>query len=225
MTRHLHREIRNIEKKILGLSAVVQQNVERSVRALVERDRRLAAEAMRVDDEEIDTTEVIIEEDCLKILALHQPVASDLRFLISVLKINNDLERIGDMAVNIAERADYLADTCAEDPPIDIRPMCQKTQEMLRRSLDALVNLDADMARSVLAQDDEVDELNRANYAAIQDRIRSNPDQIEPLMHYLAVSRHLERIADHATNIAEDVIYMVAGEIVRHRATDYHSQF
>ena len=225
MTRHLHREIENLKQQILSLSAVVEENVQRSVRALVNRDETLAAEAVRLDEDKVDRTEVDVEEECLKILALHQPVASDLRFIIAVLKINNDLERVGDMAVNIAERAEHLAKACPVEVPIDIRAMCEKAQSMLKRSLDALVNLDADLARGVCAQDDEVDELNRANYAAIQERIRTHPDDIEYLMHILAVSRHLERIADHATNIAEDVLYMVEGEIVRHRAADYDSQF
>ncbi|MGQ9731462.1 MAG: phosphate signaling complex protein PhoU [Candidatus Zipacnadales bacterium] len=225
MTSHLHREIENLKKKLLALSALVEDNLRRSVRALITRDRALAAEAVRVDDEQIDISEVDVEEDSLKILALHQPVATDLRFIIAVLKINNDLERVGDMAVNIAERADYLAQTGPVEIPIDIRTMCEKAQAMLRQSLDALINMDANLARQVCANDDEVDDLNRANYAAVQDRIRAHPDDIECLMHILAVSRHLERIADHATNIAEDVIYMVEGEIVRHRSRDYGSQF
>ncbi|MBM3475759.1 MAG: phosphate signaling complex protein PhoU [Armatimonadetes bacterium] len=225
MSRHLHREVENLKQQILALSAVVEENVQRSVRALVDRDLARAAEAIRIDDEQIDQAEVDVEEECLKILALHQPVASDLRFIIAVLKINSDIERVGDMAVNIAERADYLAKACYVEAPVDIRAMCEKAQSMLKGSLDALVNLDADLARRVCAQDDEVDNLNRDNYAAIQDRIRQFPEEIECLMHILAVSRHLERIADHATNIAEDVVYMVEGEIVRHRAKDYATQF
>jgi len=225
MPTHLHREIERLKQQILALSAVVEENVQRSVHALVERDTALAAEAIRLDDDEVDTAEVDVEEECLKILALYQPVASDLRFIIAVLKINGDLERIGDMAVNIAERANFLSGACPVDVPIDIRTMCERAQSMLKRSLDALVNLDSALAREVCAGDDEVDELNRRNYAAIQEGMRANPDDIECLMHYLAVSRHLERIGDHATNIAEDVIYMVEGEIARHRSADYETQF
>ncbi|MBM3497457.1 MAG: phosphate signaling complex protein PhoU [Armatimonadetes bacterium] len=225
MARHLDREIQQLKQLLLALSAVVEENLQRSVKALVDRDETLAREAMRVDEEQVDHAEVEVEEECLKVLALHQPVASDLRLIIAVLKINSDLERIGDMAVNIAERAVYLHQACAVELPIDIRAMCAKAQLMLKQSLDALVNLDAALALRVCAGDDEVDELNRANYEAIQARIRQAPDETECLMHYLAVSRHLERIADHATNIAEDVIYMVEGEIVRHHAADYRSQF
>jgi phosphate transport system protein len=225
MTSHLHREIENLKRQILGLSAVVEENVQRSVRALVNRDPALAAEAIRTDGEKVDMEEVNVEEECLKILALHQPVASDLRFIIAILKINNDLERVGDMAVNIAERAVFLSTAPPLELPIDIRAMCEKAQGMLKRSLDALVNRDPDLAREVCAQDDEVDEMNRANYQAIQDRMRTHPDEIECLMHFLAISRHLERVADHATNISEDVIYMVEGEIARHRSADYDTQF
>ncbi len=225
MTRHLDREIERLKRMLLGLSAVVEENVQRSVRALVRRDEALAREAIRLDDEAVDGAEVEVEEECLKALALHQPVASDLRFIIAVLKINADLERVGDMAVNIAERAVFLSEASPLDLPIDMRTMCEKAQSMLKRSLDALVNLDAKLAWEVCGDDDEVDELNRASYDAIQTRIRENPAEVECLMHFLAVARHLERIADHATNIAEDVIYMVDGQIVRHRARDYRSQF
>jgi phosphate transport system protein len=225
MARHLDREVDRLKQMLLALSAVVEENLQRSVRALVSRDESLAREAVQVDEDAVDGAEVEVEEECLKILALHQPVASDLRFIIAVLKINSDLERVGDMAVNIAERALYLHQACAVEPPIDIRTMCEKAQAMLKRSLDALVNLDAALALRVCAADDEVDELNRANYDAIQARILEVPEETECLMHFLAVSRHLERVADHATNIAEDVIYMVEGEIVRHHAADYRSQF
>ena len=225
MARHLDREIERLKRMLLALSAVVEENVQRSVRALVNHDEALAREAVDADEEQIDGAEVEVEEECLKVLALHQPVASDLRFIIAVLKINSDLERVGDMAANVAERALYLSHACPVDLPIDIRAMCEQAQSMLKRSLDALVNLDAQLALQVCADDDGVDELNRANYDAIQARIREAPDEVECLLHFLAVSRHLERIADHATNIAEDVIYMVEGEIVRHHAADYRSQF
>jgi phosphate transport system protein len=214
----------NLKRRFLALSAVVEENVQRAIKALVTRDPTLAAEVIRIDDERIDGAEVDVEEECLKILALHQPVASDLRFIICVLKINNDLERVGDKAVNIAERAAYMADTCPVEAPFDIPAMAVKSQSMLKRSLDALVNLDVPLAREVLAEDDEMDCINRNNYLAIQDRMRADAAQVEGMMHYLAVSRQLERIADHATNIAEDVIYMAEGEIVRHRAADYQSQ-
>jgi phosphate transport system protein len=165
--------------------------------------------------------EVGVEEDCLKILALHQPVAIDLRFIVAVLKINNDLERIGDLAVNIAERSAFLS----KHPPfgfsLGLVEMADRAQDMLKHSLDALINLDSGLAQEVCAADDEIDAMNRQMYLKIQDAIRSNPGKLESLIHLLSVSRHLERIADHATNIAEDVIYMVEGRIARHRTEDY----
>jgi len=225
MTSHLHREIEHLKKRILSLSAVVEESVRRAVRALEERDSDLAQQVIRDDDVVVDQAEVDVEEDCLKILALHQPVATDLRFIIAVLKINNDLERVGDTAVNIAERAAFLAGQAPLAVPPIIREMSERAQSMLRRSLDALVNMDASLAGQVFAEDDAVDDLNRQIYADVQRRIAEHPGELERLMHLLGVARHLERTADHATNIAEDVIYMVSGEIVRHKATDYKSQF
>lgn len=164
-----------------------------------------------------------VEEDCLKILALHQPVAIDLRYIISVLKINNDLERTGDLAVNIAERAAFLATQERLEIPFDFSGMAEKAQSMLKRSLDALVKMDADLAREVCASGDEVDAINRDMYIQVQEGIRKHPKRLECLVHILSVSRHLERVADLATNIAEDVIYVIKGEIVRHRTEDYDS--
>jgi phosphate transport system protein len=220
MTLHFMREIERLKKRILSLSAIVEQRVRQAVKAVEERDGQLARQVID-GDAEIDHAEVEVEEDCLKILALHQPVAVDLRFIVAVLKINNDLERIGDFAVNIAERAAYLA---AHDTPavlLDFPGMAAKGQAMLRDSLDALVNLDPVLARQVCADDDEVDAINRQIYEEVKREIRQRPESLEPLIHLLSISRHIERIADLATNIAEDVIYMVKGEIVRHRAEDY----
>ena len=165
-----------------------------------------------------------MEEECLKILALHQPVAIDLRFVVAVLKLNSDLERIGDLAVNIAERAQFLSTREPVPVPLDFGGMAQATRNMLRRALDALVNMDIGAAWEVLKSDDVVDEINREMFVQVQDGIRKHPDMLEALIHLLSASRHLERIADLATNIAEDVIYMVDGEIVRHRAEDYLTQ-
>jgi phosphate transport system protein len=168
-------------------------------------------------DVEIDHMEVDVEEDCLKILALHQPEAIDLRFVVSVMKINNDLERMADLAVNIARRAEYLANIPKHDVPSNLEEMARKTQEMVKRSLDAFVDADVAIAHEVCAADNDVDQHNRDMHVLIQDQIRATPEDVERLIHTLSVSRHLERIADLATNIAEDVIYTVGGEIVRHR--------
>ncbi|HUJ73429.1 MAG TPA: phosphate signaling complex protein PhoU [bacterium] len=205
---------------LLSLGADVEGSVYKAVQALDRRDKSMAEQVIS-GDAAIDKFEVYLEEECLKILALHQPVAIDLRFVIAVLKINNDLERIGDLAVNIAERALFLAAHQPLDVPFDFASMAAKAQQMLKKSLDALVNMDPRMARDVCAADDEVDALNRDMYGRIEDGIRQHPEHLESLIHYLGVSRYLERIADHATNIAEDVIYMVDGDIVRHRAEGY----
>jgi phosphate transport system protein len=216
-------EIENLKKLILSLSAKVEDNVYKAVQSLTERDSSIADEIIK-SDPGIDDTEVTIEEECLKVLALHQPVAGDLRFIVAILKINNDLERMGDLAVNIAERAMFLATREKPDIPLDLPLMAEKTKAMMKKSLDSLMKQDAKLAHEVLETDDEIDAMNREMYARIQDAIRRKPEQIESLIHLLSCSRHLERIADHATNIAEDVIYMIDGVIVRHHAEDYRSQ-
>ena len=221
MQQHLHREIEKLKTKLLSLGTDVEENVYKAVKALDERDGAVADQVIGADGQ-VDRFEVYLEEECLKILALHQPVAIDLRFVIAVLKINNDLERIGDLAVNIAERAKFLAGRDAMDVPFDFMSMADKTRAMLKKALDALVNMDPRMARDVCAADDEVDALNREMYGRIQKSMQQHPDRIDGLIHYLGVSRYLERIADNATNIAEDVIYMVDGDIVRHRAHGYN---
>ena len=212
-----------LKKRILALSATVEDNVYKAVQSLTERNGTIADEVIK-SDPNIDQTEVEIEEECLKVLALHQPVAIDLRFIIAILKINNDLERMGDLAVNIAERAQFLATRERPDFPLDLPLMADKTKAMMRKCLDSLMKQDAKLAYEVLEADDEIDAMNRDMYAKIQDGIRRKPEQLESLIHLLSCSRHLERIADHATNIAEDVIYMIDGVIVRHRAEDYRSQ-
>ena len=216
MPRHLQNEMEKLKKKILSLTAMVENDVQKAVQSLGERNHRLAQEVIDAD-EEIDRDEVDIEEDCLKILALNQPVATDLRFLIAVLKINNDIERVGDLAVNIAERTIFLCGQPQIEAPFDFSDMKKKALAMLSGSLDALMKMDAELARRVREQDDEVDEINRQMYLQVGAAVRKNPDHVERLMSYLSVSRHLERIADYATNICEDVIYLVEGEIVRHK--------
>ena len=220
VTTHLQREIENLKKKILSMSAEVEDSLRSAVDSLVKRDADLA-QAVIDGDTRLDHTEVEIEEDCLKILALHQPVAIDLRYVVAILKINGDLERIGDEAVNIAERAAYLATHPPIDLPLDFQGMVTAAQSMVSRSIDALVNLDTAIARQVRVSDDEVDDMNQHMYTLLQDYMRANPDRVAESVHLLSTSRHLERIADQATNIAEDVIYMVEGEIVRHQPEDF----
>ena len=222
MPKHLERELENLKKRTLSLVTMVEERLRMSIIAIVKRDGDLAKKVMKSDDE-IDDIEVDIEEECLKILALHQPVAIDLRFIIAVIKINNELERIGDLAVNIAERAAFLSSQKKLDILFDFPGMAKKAQSMVKRSLDSLVNLDSQLAWEVCASDDEVDEMNREMFVQVQEGIRKNPTRLKCLIHLLSASRHLERIADHATNIAQDVIYMIEGEIVRHRVEDYKS--
>lgn len=220
MTAHMKREIEKLKARLLEVSAAAEKNLCLAVESLREKDSGLAKKVID-GDIEIDHMEVDVEEECLKILALHQPVAVDLRFVITVLKINNDLERIGDLAVNIAERSEFLARQREIDIPQEIYAMAEKAQSMLTRSLDALVDMDCKLAHDVCADDDEVDAINRQMYLIVQDKIRAHTGQTEVLIHLLSASRHLERIADYATNIAEDVIYMVEGKIVRHRTEKY----
>jgi len=220
MAKHLQREIENLKKKLLALGAKVETSVRDATLSIEKLDADLAQKIID-NDINIDNTEVEIEEDCLKILALHQPVAVDLRFIVAVLKINNDLERIGDLAVNIAERAVFLAGQPKVNISIDLVDMAHNAQSMLKKSIDALINHDAQLAHKVCVSDDIVDQMNRQMYLKVQEAILENPEQITPLIHLLSASRHLERIADHTTNIAEDVIYMIEGQIVRHRTEEY----
>ncbi|MCX7010286.1 MAG: phosphate signaling complex protein PhoU, partial [Kiritimatiellaeota bacterium] len=196
--------------------AQVEENVRQAVRAVTRRDAALA-QAVIDGDTLVDQQEVTIEEECLKILALHQPVAHDLRFLVSILKLNHTLERIGDLSVNIAKRAKTLSEQPHFDVPIDFTPIAEKAPAMLHKSLDALINMDINLARQVGEADDEVDALNREIYARVKSLLRERPDDIETLIMLLNVSRHLERIADHASSIAEDVIYLIEGKIIRHQ--------
>ena len=220
MAAHLKKEIDHLKKELLTLCGMVEDSLWQAVKSIKNRDVKLAEKVIDADIE-IDQMEVKVEEDCLKILALHQPVAIDLRFIITALKINSDLERIGDLAVNIAERSEFLSRQAPVDVPFDFETMAKKTQAMVKKSLDALINIDCDLASEVCQSDDEVDAINRQMFDLVKDQARQSPENIEILIHLLSISRHLERIADHATNIAEDVIYMVKGEIVRHKTENY----
>jgi phosphate transport system protein len=215
--KHFSRELEKIKKLILSLGAKVEEQVRMATQAVETHDAELAQQIIK-SDYDVDEMEVEIEEECLKILALHQPVAVDLRFLIAVIKINNDLERIGDQAVNIAERVDVIAKRDLSDLFFDYTSMGEKVQEMLKMSLDALVSMDYDLAYSVVMRDDEVDQIKSDAYDRIKQAMSNHPDKIGYLINLLLISRHLERLADHTTNIAEEVIYLIEGEIVRHAA-------
>jgi phosphate transport system protein len=210
-----HHELLKLNKKLLKLSAMVEDRVRKAASVIQSRDNELT-QSLIVSDYEVDEMEVEIEEDCLKILALHQPVAGDLRFLITVIKINNEIERIADMAVSIALRVQAIANNKHTLPTsIDFLPMSEKVITMLKMSLDALVNRDAATARKIFHLDDEVDAFRNNVYEKVKDLIRKNPEHPGSLINTYLLARHLERIADRATNIAEEVIYLVEGSIVR----------
>ena len=215
MSFQLRKEIDTVKKKILTVSATVETSVNDAIRALEKKDIQLAQKVIDADSQ-IDALEVDLEEECLKILALHQPVAIDLRFLVAILKINNDLERIGDLAVNIAQAADFLSRQSDIRLPEHLSTMADRTIQMLHQALDALLNLDPDAAQQVMKSDDEIDALHRKTFDLVEKVVPEQPAATPQYLRLIAVSRSLERIADHTTNIAEDVIYMISGGIVRH---------
>jgi phosphate transport system protein len=219
MSVHLQRALDKLKKEILSLCALVEDQVQMAVRALLDRDAELAAQVEQ-RDLEIDHREIEVEEDCLKALALHQPVAGDLRFVVAALKINNDLERIGDLAVNIAHKAKAFASEPPMSIPLDIDGMWRQVHGMLRDAIDSMVNLDAKLAHDVCRRDDSVDQMKHQGRLLVENLMCRQPELIRPLLRLLAVTRNLERIADCATNIAEDVVYMIEGKIIRHAAAD-----
>lgn len=219
MSVHLQREIERLKRQLLSLCALAEEQVQSAVRALLDRDAEMA-ERVEKRDVEIDHREVEVEEECLKTLALHQPVAGDLRLLVAALKINSDLERIGDLAVNIARKAAAFASLGLMEIPFDLTGMWEKTQSMLHDSLEALVNLNPALASNVCARDNEVDQMKHQIRQKAEAMMQRDPSKVPALLNLLAVSRNLERVADHATNIAEDVIYMAEGRIIRHGTGD-----
>ena len=217
MTKHIERQIENLKERILRLGTLVEEAISKSITALINRDTSLAQRVI-ANDSEIDAMEVEVEEECLKMLALYQPVAADLRFVVAALKINNDLERMGDLARNIAKRVTQLEGGDPYDLPPEIRTMATQAQEMVKQCLDAVVNGDPALARQIRAEDDIVDEARQRIQRRVLQGIKDQPKNVENLLRINSVSKHIERIADMATNIAEDVVYMVEGDIVRHRS-------
>lgn len=208
-------ELSKLNKKLLHLSTMVEEKIRVATKLIQIQDRDIA-QALINSDYEVDELEVEIEEDCLKILALHQPVASDLRFIITVIKINNEMERIADMAVNIAMRVDNISkfDHVAATS-YDFAPMSDKVISMLKKSIDALVNRDAVLAKSIFLDDDFVDNCRNKCYEDIKIRIKEDPEHPGYHINTYLLARHLERIGDRAVNIAEEVVYLVEGTITR----------
>ncbi|MBN1604326.1 MAG: phosphate signaling complex protein PhoU [Chitinispirillaceae bacterium] len=216
MPQHMQRELDTLQKKLLSLSSLVEEQVITAVTSVEKRDITSAQRVISFDHN-IDMLEIEVEEDCLKLLALHQPVAIDLRFIIAVMKINNDLERIADLAANIADRVVILPKGESFNFNVNLMTMCEKVVLMLRQCLDSLFKMDVSIAHKVCKSDDDIDNINREIVRYVKEEIIRTPKQVNGYLLLLSVARNLERIADHATNIAEDVIYMINGDIVRHR--------
>lgn len=217
--RHFAFELEELNQELLEMGALVESSIHCAVQALVERDERIAKRVLE-DERRINLMELDIDARVTRLLALNQPVAGDLRLLLMAHKINTDLERMGDMAVNIAERAVSLMRIPLVKPLIDTPRMAALVEDMLHRSLDAFVKRDADLAGTVLPADDEVDEIRDRIYTDLMELMQKNPSVVPGAVHLMFVARNLERIADHATNIAEDVIFLVRGIDVRHHAAE-----
>jgi len=215
--RHFEQELEELKGKLLEMSALVEAAVQRSVAAVAQKDRSAADQVFR-DEARINALEMEIDEFAINLLATQQPLAADLRLVVAALKINTDLERMGDLSVSIAQRAVSLLSEPVIKPMVDIRHMSSLVESMVRKSLDAFVANDADMARSVLASDDAVDSLRTASYHELVSFMEKDPQNIPQALDLIGITRSLERIADHSTNIAEDVLFLVKGIDVRHHA-------
>ena len=215
MQRHFHEELELVKEKTLKQGSLVEAMVERAVSSLVDQDSRLAEEVI-ASDQKVDMLDVEIEEDCLRLLALHQPAAKDLRFITTAMKITTDLERMADQAVNICQRAIELNEEPQLKPYIDIPIMSQLSQKMMREALDAFVRRDVDLARQVIPEDNKVDALKDQIFRELLTFMMEDPRTIPRAIRLILVSRLLERIADHATNIAEMVVFLGEGKSIRH---------
>jgi len=213
--RHFIEELEELQSRLLEMGTLVESAIHHAVLSLVERSEELAHQVLRNEDR-INHLEVEIDELAVRLLALQQPMARDLRFITAAIKINTDLERMGDLAVNIVERASALIQRPQIKPMIDIPRMAQTVESMVRKSLDAFVKREPDLARSVLLSDDTVDRLKDEIHDELVSFMKENPSVIPQAIDLILVARHLERIADHATNIAEDTLFLVKGVDVRH---------
>jgi phosphate transport system protein len=217
MATHFQQELSKLKENLLQMAGLAERAISNAVEALVKRDTALAEKTIAEDDK-INQKEILIDDMCLKLLALHQPMAADLRFITSAMRINTELERIGDQAVNIAERVISLNQEPQLKPYIDIPRMAEISQSMVKDVLDAFVNGDAQLARSVCERDDQVDALNDQVFRELLTYMIADSKTITRAVHLIIVSRCLERIADHATNIAEGVIFMVKALVIKHHA-------
>ncbi len=219
MSIHLIKEIDKLRKLALRLAGIVEENLHKAVSLLNQNNVERLYE-IRQADESIDALEVEVEEECLKVLALHQPVAADLRYIICILKMNNDLERIGDLAINIAKKANRLgfnSDNCYTK---ELYEMGSQATEMVHDALTTLINSDIELAREVCVRDDHLDKKKSEISAKLIEAIKLNPENVEDFISAFGIVRNVERVGDLATNICEDVIYSLTGEIIRH---NYHA--
>lgn len=217
MQRHLDEELARINEQILRMGGLVEQQVREAMQALVERDSELARRII-ANDKVINALDVEIDENCIRVLALQQPTAGDLRFVTTAMKLSTELERMSDLAENIAERAIELNEEPQLKPYLDLPRMAHWTQRMVRESLDAFVRRDAALARKVCADDDFVDDLTEQLFRELLSFMIENPNTIARAIRLTFIGKYIERIADHATNMAELVVYMVEGTIIRHTA-------
>jgi phosphate transport system protein len=215
MTRHFHEELEGLKQTLLAMGGLVEDQIRRAMRALLERDDVIAQEVID-RDRQVNTYDVEVDEQCVNLLALHQPAAGDLRFITTAMKIVTDLERIGDQAVNIAQRALELNREPQLKPYIDLPRMADRAQRMVKESLDAFVAGDTALARQVCAADAEVDALKEQIFRELLTFMMEDPRTVSRAIRVILISRFMERVADHATNIAEMVIYLVEGKMVRH---------
>lgn len=215
MSVHLQADLNALHKDLLSMSASVEEMIHQAVAQLSEPSIE-EAKALMDRDTDIDRWDVVIEENCLKMLALHQPVAIDLRRITTVLKLVAELERVADLAVNISERACGLLDAPEVVVPDELKEMAQQAVNMLHRAIDAYVALDSRMARDVCSEDDDIDDANESLINYLIQQMHAQPDRLDALLHLFSAVRQVERVADHATNIAEDVVYLVEGRIIRH---------
>jgi phosphate transport system protein len=215
MQRHFHEELEALKQRLLAMGGLVEDQIRRVMRALIERDDALAQEVIE-RDQQVNAYDVEVDETCVSLLALHQPAAGDLRFVTTAMKIVTDLERMGDQAVNIAQRVLELNREPQLKPYIDLPRMAEKAQRMVKESLDAFVARDTELARKVCAEDAEVDALKEQIFRELLTFMMEDARTIPRAIRLILISRFLERLADHATNIAEMVIYLVDGKMVRH---------
>ena len=215
--RHFVEDLELLKTKLLEMGALVESAIQRSISAVTQKDRG-AADQVFMNEARINAIEIEIDDFAISLLALQQPMAADLRLIVAALKINTDLERMGDLAVNIAQRAMSLMEGPVIKPMIDIPHIAGLVQSMVRKALDAFVHRDADLARSVLSSDDAVDNMRTACYHELVSFMEQDPQHIQQALALLSITRNLERIADHSTNIAEDVLFLVKGVDVRHHA-------